>query len=424
MDINMQNDNSERISKAPAENPKAGEFQTGASLTADSRTAGSLTNGSSNRESQAADPRSSSSGIYDFWLSHLTFVPHRLIREMLAFFDGDPGILFSQSPDDLLKAGFIMNLTQMEQYESFRNKDRLEELRETYEKSGIFYAGEHEDSFPDRLRPLEDRPFGLFYKGSLPPDDCLPAGIVGSRTCTTYGREMAFFFGRELCKRGVSIISGMALGVDGYAQKGALASSETSSASTYAVLAGGVDICYPRENIGLYMQLSENGNGLLSEYPPGRRAMPRDFPVRNRIIAGLSDVLLVIEAAENSGSLITVNHALSQGKDVFALPGRVGERMASGCNELLKNGAQVLTCPEDVLQYLGIQVKKDTPAPKKAMLSREEKVVYECFGADDTTVDQLLEISTFPATILQTVLLTLEIKGLIRKTPFGGYRKV
>ena len=152
--------------------------------------------------------------------------------------------------------------------------------------------------------------------------------------------------------------------------------------------------------------------------------MPRDFPVRNRIIAGLSDVLLVIEAAENSGSLITVNHALSQGKDVFALPGRVGERMASGCNELLKNGAQVLTCPEDVLQYLGIQVKKDTPAPKKAMLTREEKVVYECFGADDTTVDQLLEISTFPATILQTVLLTLEIKGLIRKTPFGGYRKV
>ena len=235
---------------------------------------------------------------------------------------------------------------------------------------------------------------------------------------------MAWFFGKELALRGLNIISGMALGIDGYAQKGAVSVTAETSGRSFGVLAGGANICYPRENIGLYNDLCRNGHGIISEKPLNTHALPRDFPVRNRIIAALSDVLIVIEASEHSGSQITVNQALALGKDIFALPGRVGDRQSSGTNDLIKNGAFLLTSPEDVFQYFGMTVGKDTEKRNRVTLTKEEKTVYDMFQTDPLSTDDLLFNTQFPVSILQPLLLSLEIKGLIKKAPLGGYMKL
>ena len=360
--------------------------------------------------------------LYDLWLQTLVWFDVLKVRQFLDTLPGGKEALFSMTADQVLSLGQMLSFSQMVQYEEMRSLTKLNALYESFSERGIGFVSEEDEAYPHRLRALPDRPFGLFFRGSLPDPDRPTAGIIGSRACTNYGKESAYFFGKELASKGVQIISGMALGVDGYAQRGAVSAEDTEdSGRSFAVLGGGADICYPRENIGLYESLLHNGHGILSERPPGYHSLSRDFPIRNRLIAALSDVLLVIEAAENSGSLITVNLALSQGKDVFALPGRIGDRQSRGCNELLKNGAQVLTCPEDVLQYLGVAVKKDTVKKSRLVLSREEKAVYDCLSTDMGTVDELLNKTALPLGTLQSVLLTLEIKGAVKKAPMGGY---
>ena len=260
--------------------------------------------------------------LADFWLQHLTLFTPKKINQMAASFPC-PEDLFEHPPDALRDKGISLTFPEAGQYEAFRDEDKLKMLEDGYLASGIRFASSGDKAFPAGTEGLSDPPRGLFYKGSLPAKEGFSVSIVGSRACTVYGKEMAYFFGRELAKKGLRIISGMALGIDGFAQKGAVSlSSDPACGRSFAVLAGGVDICYPRENIGLYRELSGNGHGILSERPPKTPAHPRDFPVRNRIIAALSDVLIVIEAAENSGSLITVSHALQLGRDVFVLPDR------------------------------------------------------------------------------------------------------
>ncbi len=214
---------------------------------------------------------------------------------------------------------------------------------------GIRYVWMGEADYPSHLLHIEDPPFGLYVKGRLPRPEHAAVGIVGTRMASPYGREQARIFAAELAKEGVQIISGMARGVDGVAGRGALDTSDDS----YAVLGGGVDICYPRENKDLYEALIDRG-GVLSEYRPGLAPQSTFFPARNRIISGLSDIILVIEAREQSGTLITVDRALEQGKDVWALPGRRGDRNSAGCNRLIRQGAGIALSPELLLEALGL----------------------------------------------------------------------
>lgn len=323
----------------------------------------------------------------------------------------------SEIPGSMLsESGVIVSFAEQAVWDEWRDTDLLKRKYESMEQKGISYIPRCDDGFPKRLLTLRDCPFGLFLKGKPVPEDRPSAGIVGARRCTGYGRESAHFFGKMLAKAGISVISGMALGVDGMAGRGAL----SADGYTMAVLAGGADVCYPADNIDLYQELTVRG-GICSEHPPGYEARAYDFPIRNRIISGLSDVLIVIEAAENSGSMISVNHALSQGKDVFALPGRVGDRMSAGCNELLKNGASVLTCPEDVYQYFGMEVRGETVRRNRVSLTREEKTVLDLLGGTPVSVDELLLTSRFPVSILTGILINLEIKGAVKKSGIGGY---
>ena len=200
--------------------------------------------------------------------------------------------------------------------------------------------------YPSRLRGIPDAPFALYVLGELPPDDRPSVAIVGARMCSDYGRYMARRFGTALAHAGISIVSGMALGVDGISQKGAL----DAGGRSFGVLGSGVDVCYPPEHRDLYERLKGQG-GILSEYHPGEQPRAALFPPRNRIISGLADVVLVIEARRKSGTLITVDMALEQGRDVFALPGRVTDRLSDGCNALLRQGAMIATDPANLFEY-------------------------------------------------------------------------
>lgn len=229
------------------------------------------------------------------------------------------------------------------------------EKAQALKKKGIRYIWMGETEYPSRLLQIENPPFGLYVKGRLPRQERAAVGIVGTRMASPYGREQARVFAAELAREGVQIISGMARGVDGVAGRGALDTSDDS----YAVLGGGVDICYPRENKDLYEALLDRG-GLLSEYRPGLAPQNTFFPARNRIISGLSDIILVIEAREQSGTLITVDRALEQGKDVWALPGRRTDRNSAGCNRLIRQGAGIALSPELILEALGLREAEES----------------------------------------------------------------
>ncbi len=212
---------------------------------------------------------------------------------------------------------------------------------------GIRFVYCAEEAYPNRLKDIADYPFGLFYIGSLPREDRPTVSIIGARECSEYGRKTAELFGKTLGSKGVQIISGMARGIDGISQSAAL----NVGGNSYGIVGCGVDICYPKENEKLYNKLKING-GILSEYLPGTEPKANLFPARNRIISALADILLVVEARMKSGTYITVCQALEQGREIYAVPGRITDGLSDGCNRLIRDGAGIATSPEDILETL------------------------------------------------------------------------
>ena len=211
----------------------------------------------------------------------------------------------------------------------------------------IHYIRRNSDYFPLRFEGLSDVPQGLYCIGSLPDDNVPSVAVVGARSCSSYGRRTAFALGKFLAEHGVQVISGMAMGIDSSAQEGALA----AGGKTFAVLGCGVDICYPRTSYAVYDALAVRG-GIIAEVEPGTKPLAYNFPRRNRIISALSDIVIVVEAREKSGSLITVDCALEQGRTVYAVPGRLGDRLSDGCNYLIAQGAGILWSFEAVMEEL------------------------------------------------------------------------
>lgn len=234
-------------------------------------------------------------------------------------------------------------------------------------KANIKVVFSDEPMYPMRLRTMQNRPYALFYIGNLPEDEVPAVAIIGARKCSEYGRYLADAFGRELSLCGINIISGMALGVDGIAQDGAL----SVNGKTFGILGSGVDVCYPRENKGIYEAMQKKG-GVLSIFRPGQEPIKRLFPERNRIVAALSDIILVVEAKQKSGTAITVELALKMGKDVYAVPGRITDRLSDGCNVLIRNGAGVALSPKDVMKELQLIWQREHP--KSQFFSKTDNV--------------------------------------------------
>ena len=236
----------------------------------------------------------------------------------------------------------------------------MEEIQQTR----IRCARKDSSVYPARLKELPGMPKQLYYIGRFPDDDKPTAAIVGARLCSPYGRIQAFNYGKFLSEHGVQVISGMAAGIDAEGHKGAL----EGGTPTFAVLGNGVDICYPSSSRGIYRRIPEKNGGIISEYEPGTKGRAYYFPARNRIISGLADLVLVVEAKEKSGSLITAACALEQGKMVYAIPGAVNDALSRGCHKLIYDGAGIAYSPEILLDEWGLSVKKRQICLKKAIL--------------------------------------------------------
>ena len=215
------------------------------------------------------------------------------------------------------------------------------------EEEKISFITPFDSIYPERLKGIPDAPAGLYVMGKLPAESDITVAVIGARDCSDYGRYVAERLGTFLGERGVAVVSGMARGIDGISQWAAL----EAGGSSIGVLGCGVDICYPAKNRKLYDRLLKQG-AVLSEYPPGTPPRPMNFPIRNRIVSGLADGVVVIEARDKSGTLITVDMALEQGREVFVVPGRITDGLSVGCNRLIRQGAGILLSPEELLEEL------------------------------------------------------------------------
>lgn len=267
--------------------------------------------------------------------------------------------------------------------------------------------------YPEKLNNYPKMPEILFVKGRLPDRKKPSIAIVGARACSTYGRIQAFRYAKVLSSAGVQIISGMAYGIDAEAHKGAL----EGGTATYAVLAGGVDICYPAGNKALYERILREGGGIISEQSPGMRARNYFFPARNRIISGLADMVLIVEAREKSGSLITAQWALDQGKTVYAIPGPVNEELSIGCHKLIYDGAGIAYSPEILLRELGMNYENKVKSDSKndLGLASDLKLVYSCLDLRPKSTDFLIQKTGLPPRQIGSLLLELKLSGLIRE---------
>ncbi|XCP83423.1 DNA-processing protein DprA [Roseburia hominis] len=316
----------------------------------------------------------------------------------------------------------LVNDAERKAIEAGRKSWNLKQEYDKLKQAGVRMVIKGEPEYPKRLRSLTGMPYALYVKGELPGEEGLTAAIVGARRCTAYGETMTLEIAERLAECGIQIISGMARGIDGAAHRGAL----NAEGSTYAVLGCGPDVCYPREHRGLYQDLLKRG-GILSELPPGTPPLPQHFPARNRIISGLSDLVLVMEAREKSGSLITADQALEQGRDVYALPGPVNSSLSRGCHELIRQGAGIITGAADLLEDLGVLQKNPCPKRKKKtketkiMLESAENLVYSNLGLFAKNQEELSRLTGLAPSELAKVLVSLELKGYIEERSKNYY---
>ncbi len=283
---------------------------------------------------------------YEYWLHRMPEVGNGAIRELLRRY---------HTPFEVYGAvrrrskGVLEVLTEARMdkaAEYTRTYDLNREYEELLRKGIRFLTAEDED-YPQRLREIPAAPYALYVLGQLPPENLPAVAMIGARECSEYGIYVAKNFAKELGAHGIPVISGMARGIDSISQEAAL----RGGGRTYAVLGCGVDICYPKSSRRLYEQIPEQG-GIISTFPPGTEPMKRLFPERNRIVSGLANVILVVEARQKSGTFITVDMALEQGREVYAIPGRLTDRLSDGCNLLLQQGALITVSPQDLLQHL------------------------------------------------------------------------
>lgn len=303
-----------------------------------------------------------------------------------------------------------------------KSLDKIRKSMQSMERKQISFFSYEDVEYPSKLRNIYDPPYGLYSLGLMPDPLKKTIAIIGARDCSYYGREVAHYFGKRLAEAGIQIISGMARGIDTFGHVGAL----EAEGYTLAVLGSGIDYCYPKENIDLYMRLEKEG-GILSEYGLGVVPKAGHFPLRNRIISGLCDGILIIEARGKSGSLITADQGLEQGKDVFSIPGRISDPLSVGTNQLIKLGAEIITSPEEILEYYHIiednhKIKENKDEYKN--LSEEERLILGCMSLDPVHISILSEQLTFGIGELMKILLQLEMKNLITQTSKNYYIKV
>ena len=271
-----------------------------------------------------------------------------------------------------------------------------------------------DSNYPALLRQIYDPPLVLYVRGTLRPEDAYAIAMVGTRQSTLYGRQTAERLARQLAASGVTVVSGGARGIDSASHEGAL----QSGGRTIAVLGTGLDIVYPAENVKLYQRIAEQG-AVITQFPFGRKGDKQSFPIRNRIVAGMTQGTAVVEANRASGALITANFAAEYGRTVYAVPGRVDSPRSAGCHDLIKDGAQLCESAEDVLtEFAHLQaIEPEEPEIPMPTLSHPEQHVFHVLTHEEMQQDEIIRRSELPAAQVSVILLQLEMKKLVQQHP-------
>ena len=262
--------------------------------------------------------------------------------------------------------------------------------------------------YPARLRNIPNPPKQLYFAGDLSLCSSKTVGVIGSRKYTLYGKNVTLMIGKRLAENGITVVSGLALGIDAFSHEGAL----EADGKVIGVLGSGIEKMGPVTNYGLMEKGLRNGGLVLSEYPPEKPANKATFPERNRIISGLSEALIVVEAGLNSGSLITAKHAAEQGRPVYAVPGNINSQSSIGTNLLIRDGATPLVIIDDLIRDIGADIKRD-PEIRPDMDEDEEKVYEVVRLMSGPTVDEIISGTGFDPQLVNSLLTVMEIKGIV-----------
>jgi len=358
-----------------------------------------------------------------YWLA-LSLIPgvgEIFMKRLLDRF-GTPEAVFRAPLEELLRIEGLGEKVARE-IQKGPVEERVGRELELLEKVGGKTITIKDASYPRRLREIYDPPPVLYVRGEVREEDELAIAIVGSRRTTPYGKRMTEKIAQELAQHRITIVSGMARGIDSHAHWGAV----SGGGRTIAVLGSGVDVVYPPENRNLYRKIIDQG-AVLSEFPMSSPPEGGHFPKRNRIISGLSLGVVVVQAGMESGSLITAGYALEQGREVFAVPGNVGSENSRGTHQLIKDGAKLVESSEDILEEVLPQWRREREKPQEGEppmpdLTEEERILYDQLGETPLHIDALIRESQFDPGKVSSALLNLELKGLISQWPGKCFSK-
>jgi DNA processing protein len=357
---------------------------------------------------------------YWVWLSCIPGIGARRFYKLLEFFDS-PAEIFRATDAELKHAELIIGKKNIEILRNYKSEKYLKQADAILLNQNIRVITLLCKEYPPLLKTIYDPPPVIYVMGQELKTNLPTIAIVGSRRSSEYGRITARNISRTLAEAGVVIISGMARGIDSMAHAGAL---DAENGYTIAVLGCGVDYIYPLENKRLYYSILERGT-IISEYPPGTSPAPGNFPARNRIVSGMSHGILVVEAGIKSGALITVDCALEQGRDVYALPGNINSPLSQGTNKLLKEGAKIVTSVEDIIEDLKnaslLQSQSilpfHRPDSSTQVLDLFESLVYNALEDGEKGFEDLVLLTKIEPGQLNGILTLMEIKGVIKKLP-------
>lgn len=352
------------------------------------------------------------------WLNSIQGVGDKTINTLINQFE-DLTELWSCSNNEIMQLNHIKNNIKRKIIE-FKDENYYEKIISYSKRNDISIITIFDEEYPLKLRNIYNPPKVLYLKGNIDLLNKPSIAIVGSRKATFYGKWVAEKISRELSKLGICIISGMALGIDAIAHKGAL----DENSNTIAVLGSGVDKPYPRRNINIYNEIYNRGL-IISEFPMGMEAIAGNFPLRNRIISGLSQGIVVIEAKEKSGSLITAYHGLEQGKEIFAVPGNINSIYSKGTNLLIKDGAKIVTAVEDILEEI-VEFKEMIRGKKERIIdydefSDKEINILKAIENGPIHCDMIAYNTGIHVVELNSILTILELKNIIKALPGNVY---
>ena len=346
--------------------------------------------------------------IYRVGFSHVKGIGSVRLRALIDFF-GDARTAWHAPADALREAGLGPKL--LGSFLDIRSTLSLEETWEDINNKGILVFIWEDQDYPRRLKEIDNAPPVLYVKGSLQEDDEWSVAVVGTRRVTSYGRQAANEITRTLASSGISVVSGLARGVDAVAHRAAL----NAGGRTLAVLGSGVDRIYPPEHRKLADQVMANG-AVISDYVPGTPPEGVNFPPRNRIISGLSLAVIVVEAGKQSGALITASFAADQGRDVFAIPGNIYAPQSIGANRLIQKGAQPLLDAQDILESLNLSMVTEHRTARTVLPSdATEAKLFDLLGSEPLHVDEVRAQSDLPIDKVTSTLALMELKGLVRQ---------